>query len=90
MTNPNETEIEKNLNWLIKNKGKLRNSTFGDDNNAQAAAAIIVLQKNMTEDEVYNQFDDGDPGFEGARYAAQWLSGDDDISPIDDWSFLVR
>lgn len=79
-----------------------KTSFFGDDNVAAIDAQIKVLERKMTDNEVYKEF--GDDGFDddhsddfsqhaldAALTAADWLVGEEDIGSLaEDWASLVK
>lgn len=93
MKKPTPEEIQSEIAKLKEMKPRvLRTSMFGDDHHANIDGQIDVLEKGLTEDEVYSEFEDSpDNVRDGAREAAMWLEGEsEDGAPSENWKSLVR
>jgi hypothetical protein len=98
MKKPTEKQIAKEIQTLKTMKPNIvRYSMFGDDNHAKIDAQIEVLEERLSEDEVYNRFEDSDNPdrtydlVSCARYAAEWLIGQaEDGVPSKGWEGLAK
>lgn len=95
----------KNYNEVQEEIGKLQGmredvrefSLFGDNNRDAIDAQIEVLEKSMSEADIYDRSEDesGDWNqhiFESALFAHHWRTGDSEVedgSPSDTWQSLV-
>lgn len=86
-------EIKKEIAALTKMKPNVRKySVFGDNHHDSIDAQIRVLEGKMDEDEVYETNDDEewkDNVRDAALEAAQWLDGEVDEAPSEDWQSLL-
>ena len=84
-------QIDKEIAALKKMKPNVRRSSaFGDNHHAAIDAQIDVLERQLTEDQCWDEFaDDRDNVQEAAREAAMWLAGDTDELPSDSWKDLL-
>lgn len=95
-------EITAEFDKLVDLKPKVRRFTaFGDDNHQAIEAQLEVLDKRLSKDEIYDQFGltgdddiDADEGrdehtLDNALQALNWIEGDSDTSPSEDWRSLV-
>jgi len=92
---PNTKEIEAEIETLKAMKPTVvRQSMFGDNHWNSIDAQIHVLTERMTEDEVYDNYENkgyADNVREGAIEAAQWLVGENEYgAPSKEWKSLVR
>lgn len=91
MKKPTRKEAEADaakLEAMIPNMRKY--SGFGNDNHANAKAAIRVLKEDLDEDQINETFDDYDdsgdnPTNRAAMDARQWLDGTSKLSPSEDF-----
>lgn len=71
----------------------LHHSKFGDDHHAAIDAQVQVLEDGLSEDDVYDEFPEGDFADnirDSALDAARWAEGDSDDVPSEQWKDLVR
>lgn len=79
-----KTEIKAEIEALRFIKPKVRRvSFFGDDNHARIDAEILVLEKDMTEDQIYERFENKENSddcatLDSALDARRWMDGDDE------------
>lgn len=76
------------LEAMIPNMRKF--SGFGNNNHANAKAAVRVLREDLSEDQIEEEFDDYDdsgdnPERNSANDVRQWLDGESKISPTQDF-----
>jgi hypothetical protein len=102
---PTPKVVAENIAWLKANKAKIpRYNAWGDDNWAKIEAELEVLEQDLSEEEIDNRshFEDEDDADaeddskdwtfvqrESAQFTRQWLDGDEDIPPSENWSGLV-
>lgn len=67
-----------------------RSSYFGDDNHGAIRAQIKALEENMSQNEVWDSFEDGSYIQDSATSAVQWRDGDSDETPSEDWGGMVK
>lgn len=95
---PSQKQIESEIKKLETIKPKIpRTNFFGDNNHDKIDAQIEVLQEELSEDEVYDRFEDEENPdrtmeiVSNARQAALWLIGEsDDGAPSNGWKELIR
>ena len=90
---PTPEEIKKELAVLKELKPNIRQFTaFGEDNRAAMEAQIVVLEKNLTEDQIDKRFTaDADYSISSEAHAARdWLDGcyDGEEALSKDWEVL--
>jgi len=99
MKTPTQKQIDAEIKKLEAMKSRIsRTNFFGNNNHEKIDAQIKVLEENLSEDEVYAEFEDADNPdntidlVNDAREAALWLIGksDEDETPSDGWKELVR
>lgn len=72
---PTPQEINDEIAELQRMKTIIpQRSIFGDDNRAKIEAEIAVLQNNLSERQIERY--DGEPEWDSAIYARQWLDGE--------------
>ena len=91
-------ELEKEVHALEALKPRVRRfSKFGDDNHAAIDAQIKVFREDLSEEDIYKEWEDPD-NYDANRYlidsalvAAAWRDGEseDGLAPSDDWKPLV-
>lgn len=68
-------------------------SAFGDPNVAQLDAQVMVLRNRMSSNEIWERWaGDGQRDGHirwGADQARNWLDGEDDQKPSDDWETML-
>lgn len=97
MEKPTEKEIEKEIAELKTIAPKLKESYFGDDNKGGCLAQVTVLEKRMTEQEIYDRWED-EKDMNASRYiidsafeAYEWMMGKSiDGKPSENWMPLVK
>lgn len=95
---PTEKQIESEIKKLETLKPLMPHfSVFGDDNYEKIDAQITVLEEGLTEDDVYDRFEDQDNPdktydlVSNARDAALWLIGESEYgSPSKGWEELAN
>lgn len=95
---PTEKEIQKEIKVLTEMKPKVRRWTyFGDDNWAAIEAQIDVLTRNLSEDDVCDEYDEENEeegkteySKESALHACQWLTGEEKDPPSKGWKVLIE
>lgn len=95
---PSNDEIAAEIATLTEMQPKVRwHSAFGDDNRAAIEAQINVLQNRMTDDDIYDEYEDPeDPdnrhALDNALEAWAWLNGESEegLPPSADWQSLVK
>lgn len=96
MKEPTDKQVKAEIENLKELKPKIQQySMFGDDNHKHLDAQVQVLQKRMTEEQVYEKFEDSDNPdstsdiVSNARDAAMWLIGEEE-APSKGWQSLVK
>lgn len=89
-----QNQINEQISWLKENKKKIpSHNGFGDSNWDQIDAQILVLEEDLTEDNVYEKQDNGefdDNETDAALWTISWRDdGDDSVEPSKDWAALV-
>lgn len=95
---PSEKQIEAEIKKLETLKPKITHYTcFGDDNYEKIEAQITVLEEGLTENNVYDRFENVEEPdktadlVSDARAAALWLIGEaEDGTPSKGWGSLVK
>lgn len=84
-------EVQKEAETLREMKPKVRQfSAFGDDHHAAIDAQIEVLQEGLSDDDVYERFEeDAQNIFDEAMQAFEWMSGENDVAPSVGWAELL-
>ena len=86
--------IKIEIQTLVEIKPKVRHYTaFNDDNHAAIDAQIEALEQRMTEDDVYETFEDDQRLLDEALEASHWMTDDpdsDNIAPSDSWKELIE
>lgn len=85
-----EEEIKAAIERLKNNKEKTKQfNMFGEDNHKKIDAAIKVISENMSEDELYERYENSDEFedeytdcFDEAMSAYEWLTGVGDIEDL--------
>jgi hypothetical protein len=82
--------IQDQLTKLKEMKPKVRHfSMFGDDNQAAIEAQIQVIEKDMTEDDIYDEYESY-YDIHSALEARQWLDGDSEyVTLTENWEGLI-
>lgn len=84
-----QPEISAEIANLVQMKPKVRRtSIFGDNHHKAIDAQILVLTQRMDESETYNMEWPNNVE-DAAREAAQWLEGEIDEAPSEDWKGLL-
>jgi hypothetical protein len=82
-------EVEEEIARLKDMKPHVRKTThFGDDNHAAIDAQVLVLEKRMDSDQIWNEWpeEEEDAHRRGAAMEAQqWLSGQTEDLPSAEW-----
>lgn len=95
---PTDEQIAEQIAKLKEIKPTVRRrSSFGDDHHEAIDGQVRVLEKGMTEDQIYNYFEppgDEEQGrnvLDAALEARRWLDGEQDSpDPVASWQELVR
>ncbi len=94
MARPTLTEQQAEVEALKKMKPKVRHRTAsGDDNRAAIEAQIEVIEKRMTDDQIYDKLDEeewNETLVDSANDARNWLTGDEPEPPSKGWAELVE
>jgi hypothetical protein len=98
MKKPSEKQINAEIAKLEALKPKIPHfSIFGDNNYEKIDAQIEVLKEGLTEDEVYNRFEDTENPDQtadlvsNARDASLWLVGEsEEGTPSKGWEDLAK
>lgn len=92
MKAPTYEEIQEEIKRLKTMKPTvLHASAFGDDHHRAIDAQIRVLEDDLDEDAVFDEFmDSADNIQSSASEAAQWAAGELENPPSEDWKSLVR
>lgn len=86
---PNKDQVEAEIKALEAIKPKVRHFTeFGGDNRAAMGAMINVLKNDLDYDEMWDTYAEDDYLLEHAEWAREWLDGDSDNLPSEDWKSL--
>lgn len=92
-------EIAAEAQKLRDMRDTVRETTaFGDNNREAIDAQIEVLEKGIDEDKLYDLHDGAaedemfgtQHDFDSALAACQWVTGEEDEAPSDDWQSLVQ
>lgn len=97
-----DTDIKTEIDTLKAMKPKvLQRSAFGDDHHAAIDAQIMVLEKRLSHDSIYDKFEAsgdrdmdhdegrGDNVLDGALNAYRWMRDEDEAeAPSSEWSDL--
>ena len=93
MSKPTQKEIQAEIETLRKMKPTVRDITyFGDSNHDAIDAQIEVLSGEVDEDEIDDKVEDGEWAehvYASARNAVDWMNGDSDDVPSEEWKELV-
>ncbi len=89
---PSDKQIQAELGTLKAYRGLVRRySMFGEDNRAAVDAQIQVVEDSLSEDEVYERWEDEDYLRDNALEMVQWLLGQGEpTSPSENWKPLVN
>jgi len=94
---PEPEKVASEIEKLKEMAPKIRQTdAFGGDNRAKIDAQIQVLEEEMDEDDIYDEWnDDEDPDstydiVSCARDAMEWRDGDRKESPSSEWKNLVQ
>ena len=93
MKKPTEKQIESEIKKLAEMQQTVRPySAFGDDHRAAIAAQIVVLEEQLTEDDVWDRYgEDAENIRENAEEAARWLEGETEENTLsENWQSLVQ
>lgn len=86
-------EIDHEVKWLRANRTNIRHTTFfGDDNLAAVDAEIDVLDNDLTDDDIFDSYEDVDNERDAAFAAASWRDEADpemDVAPSASWRELL-
>lgn len=87
---PTKVQIRAEIVKLSNIKSSVsRNSVFGDDNHGSIDAQIEVLLNNLSENKIHYNWDD-QYVIGAAITARQWLDGDSDTTPSEDWEPIIK
>jgi len=91
MTKPTREEVQAEISKLKELAPVIRQVTmFGDDNRAAIEAGIVVLVRNLTEDQIWDRFTVSHTR-DSALCAWDWVNGGEmDGSPSTNWEPLRR
>ncbi len=97
---PTPEQIKAEIESLQSIKFKVREySAFGDNHRDAIEAQIKVLEDDLLEDEIYNRADESlyaeeEVWTESVKDAAlevrQWLDGDMEETPTENWASLIQ
>jgi len=98
MKKPSKKQIDAEIKKLKNVKPRVPHANyFGDDNYEKIDAQITVLQEGLTENDVYDRFDDPEEPdktcdlVSNARDAAMWLIGEaEDGAPSKGWEEIAK
>jgi hypothetical protein len=93
MKKPTDKQVTEEIKTLKAMKPTvLRASVFGDDHHKAIDAQVAVLEEKLSEDDVYERYQDrADNVRDAASQAAQWMEGEsEDGKPSKGWKSLVR
>jgi len=86
----NTEEITAEIKKLSTMKPTVRRfSGFGDDHHAAIEAQIEVLQSELSEDDIFANWDEQNVR-DGAVEALFWMKGEEDTAPSTNWEDLVQ
>jgi hypothetical protein len=89
---PNQEQINAEIELLKEIKPKVRAYTMlGDDNRAAIQAAIEVLEKNLSGDDIWDRWPGERDCHErgNADDARRWMDGEEKESPSEGWKTLI-
>ena len=98
---PTPDEIKKEIKVLKNYRERIRpTSMFGDDHKASIGAQIEVLEKNLSDDRIYDLYEPSEEeqmenaastsSLDNALEARRWLDGEsEDGSPSEAWKSLL-
>lgn len=101
-TNRTQAEIDGEIAELTRIKPIVRKYGLSGDNREAIAAQIATLRDKLTDNEIYDRFDDSDPDDEDAdvdagmyvvscaQEARNWMTGQTDEAPHTGWLPLVE
>ena len=88
------SRIQKEIDSLVAIKPKtLRTSAFGDDHHAAIDAQVLVLQRRMEEEDIYEEFGTAADNIRDEALAARmWIDGEYEDYPdlVSQWKELAR
>lgn len=93
---PTDKEIKKEIAQLKELKPDVRRfNVFNDDNHAKIDAQIRVLEEDLSEDDIYDEWPAEDGQDEVLRNssldARKWLDGEsEDGAPSEGWAILAK
>ena len=88
---PNDEQIQAEIEQLKKNRCFIRQfAGFGEDNWSGIDVEIDVLENKLNEDNIYDKYSHTDFLLEAALGVLDWMAGEDDLSPSENWGPLVR
>jgi len=94
MSKPTANQISSEMKALREMKPRVRKETaFGEDNHAAIEAQIQVLGGALDLDDMDEKLDDDEwtqYAFDSAREALEWMEGDEEISPSENWAPLAK
>lgn len=84
-------EIQAEIDKLTTMKPNVRHySAFNDDHHAAIDVQITVLEKRMDMGEVSDRYGDEEMNiWDAAQEAAEWMNGEGEIIPSEEWQSLV-
>lgn len=89
-TRRTQEEINEEIARLKAIRDHVRHYTaFGDDNRAAIDAQIMVFERNLSTDFIYDIWDDDDYQLDNADWAANWRDGYEDDAPSANWVELT-
>lgn len=91
MPRPTPDRVEQEIEKLRKMRPNVRRWTaFGDDNHRAIQVQIEVLESDLDEDDIWGKWGRSEHLYPNAQHAREWLDGEADWSPSEDWKDLVR
>lgn len=89
---PDENAIRDEINRLKQMKPNVRRGgMFGGDHHASIDFQIEVLERRLTEDQIWDRSEgDDDPQRDAAMEARRWLDGEETDLPSKNWEELVQ
>lgn len=89
-----KAEIDAEIKTLIEMKPRvIHRSAFGDDHHRAIDVIVHVLTERMDQDEIDENYsesnEDADPDRAAANEALEWMEGDADDPPSDDYKSLA-
>ena len=90
MKRPTEAQIKKEIETLKDYRDRVRPTTaFGDSNTEAIGVQIRVLEEAMTEDEIYDEWEDDERLVSSAIDALNWRKGEEE-QQSKGWKPLLR